>query len=923
MRKLLLLLVVLLNILMLDAQKLNINGKVLNFEKKPVENATIYLLKQKDSSIINYTSSNREGNFSLKTDEVYEPSILKVDAEKLISYSRNFENIGESVSLGNIELERNSVSNIQEVKLTASPVKVKKDTIEFNASSIKVRPDSKIEELLKQIPGVQMDNDGKITINGKEVDQITINGKPFFDKNGKIALQNLPADIIKNIQFTTTKTKEEELSGKSSKSNNATINFNIDEKKNKGLISRLTLGYGSDKRYEGSGLISYFKNDTKISLLAASNNINSQGFSSDEVFDSMGRGRNSWLMQGGSVVTSGGSTYYVSGGNNTKGIQKSTTIGFNYSDKFGKEIDLDNVSLIHINNNLETRSKVSRTTLLPDYTLKTNSESNGGNDSRQYNFDVSARIRLDSLTSIYFSPSFSRNEIQNFSTANSSTFRDNDLLNTSSSYSKTDSENNAFNPNIYFSKKFRKKGREMHANMSSSINENKENQLNRSENIFYLGTQPNDNRNQFSLKKNQNSNYRFSTGYSEPITDSVTIGLNLNYNTTNMRNMRNVNDFNASSLQYSSYNDGLSNRMNQKIDEISPELSFEINKKKINGWGSVKAEFSNMNVSSRFNNQDYGLQKNFILPSYNLGMNYEFSQNKRLSLYNFSDFTIPTAEQLTPYLDIINPLAAYQGNPNLKNTWTHSTYLYFNNFNMVKNINYYLNAGFTYKNNDIINYSSFDESGRQLVTYTNISGNKHFNFGASFSKTFKWKENKLTINPRFNSMYGFSKGLINGKEFTSSYYSINPGLNFTYEIKDKLTVKPSYTLGYNFSKYKNYSIDEVNTSNQILKLELTNYLFKSRLILGNDLEYNTNTNIAPGFKRDFYFWNTSVGYSFFNKQLTAKVKVYDVLNQNQSVKRTISNTFFEDRDDLILKRYVMFSLTMKLNKFARNKTQTP
>ena len=126
---------------------------------------------------------------------------------------------------------------------------------------------------------------------------------------------------------------------------------------------------------------------------------------------------------------------------------------------------------------------------------------------------------------------------------------------------------------------------------------------------------------------------------------------------------------------------------------------------------------------------------------------------------------------------------------------------------------------------------------------------------------------------------------------------------------------------YNFSKYKNYIIEEINTSNQVLKLELTNYVFKSRLILGNDLEYNTN--IAPGFKRDFYFWNTSICYSFLNKQLTAKVKVYDVLNQNQSVRRTISTTFFEDRDDLILKRYVMFSLTMKLNKFARNKTQTP
>ncbi|WP_042721791.1 TonB-dependent receptor [Flavobacterium sp. B17] len=921
MKKIALLLILTLNFVILNAQKINIDGKIINFEKKGIENATVYLLKEKDSSIINYTATNREGRFSLKADELNEPSILKIDADKMVSFSKHLEKIEKSFSLGDIELEKNSVTNIEEVKLTASPVKIKKDTIEFNASSIKVRPDSKVEELLKQIPGVQIDNDGKITINGKEVDQITINGKPFFDKTGKIALQNLPADIIKNIQFTTTKTKEEELSGKASKSNNATINFNIDEKKNKGLITRLTLGYGSDERYEGSGLLSYFKNDTKISLLAASNNINSQGFSSDEVFDSMGRGRNSWLMQGGSVVTSGGNTYYMQGGNNTKGIQKSTTIGVNYSDKFGKDADLDNLSLIHIKNNLETKSKVSRTTLLPDYTLKTNSESNGKNESAQYNFDLSARIRLDSLTSIYFSPSFSKNELHNFNSSSSRTLKDDALLNTSDNYTKTDSENNSFNPNIYFSKKFRKKGREMHANLNSNISQNKENGLNRSENIFYTQPQSFDNRNQLSVKKNQNSNYRFSIGYSEPVSDSVSVGLGISYNSANTRNIRDVNDFNAATQQYSDYNDILSNSMNQKIDQISPELSFEINKKKISAWGAVNADFSNMNLNSSYTNQNYNIEKNFVLPGYNLGLNYEFSQNKRLNLYHSSDFSIPTADQLTPYRDISNPLITFQGNPDLKNTWRNSTYLYFNNFNMVKNINYYLNIGFTYKNNDIINYSSFDESGRQLITYANISGNKNFNLGGSFSKTFKWKENKLTINPRFSTNYNFNKGFVNGEEFTSSSYSINPGLNLTYEIKEKLTIKPSYSLGYNFSKYKNYSIDNIHTSNQVLKLELTNYIFKSRLVLGNDLEYNTNTNIAPGFKRDFYFWNTSVGYSFFNKQLTAKVKVYDVLNQNQSVRRIISNTYFEDRDDLILKRYVMFSLTMKLNKFAGKKTQ--
>lgn len=921
MKKILLLLFIAFSAVLLNAQKLSIDGKVSNFEKKPVENATVYLLKQKDSSIINYTATNREGKFSLKYDELNEPTVLKIDAEKLISYSKNFESITKSMSLGDIELEKNSVFNIEEVTLTASPVKIKKDTIEFNASAIKVRPDSKIEELLKQIPGVEINNDGKITVNGKEVDQIMINGKPFFDKDGKIALQNLPADIIKNIQFTTTKTKEEELSGKAAKSNNTTINFNIDEKKNKGLLSRLTLGYGSDKRYEGSGLLSYFKNDTKISLLASSNNINSQGFSNDEVFDSMGHGRNSWLMQGGSVVTSGGNTYYTDGSSgNNKGIQRSTTIGFSYSDKLSKNAELDRFSVMMADSNLETRSKVSRTTFLPEYTLKTNSENNGENDNRQYSFDTSATIKLDSLTSIYFSPSFSKTKSFNFNNSKSNTLRNDLLLNENESFTSTDSENNSFNPNIYVTKRFKKKGRSVYANLSSSISEAKRDQLNKSQTIFYQTTDPADIRNQLSKTKNQTNNYKFGTGYTEPISDSATVSLSLNYENKLDSNLRDVSDFDQNTGKYSSYNSDLSNIMNQKINEISPELSFELNKSKLNIWANLDFKITDMKVSSVFDEQQYNLQKNFALPNYSMNVQYQFSQNKRLSFYNSAQYTIPSANQLTPYVDFVNPLIAYQGNPDLKNSWSNTSYLYFNNFNIVKNINYYMSLNFTYKNNDVVNYSYFDDSGKQFITYANVSGNKNFYLGGGFSKTFKWKENKLTLNPRFSVSYNYSRGFINAVQYTSNSYNFNPGFNLTYEIKDKITIKPSYRIGYSFSDYTNYDIGRVKTSNQVAKLELTNYIFKTKLVFGNDFEYNTTSNIAPGFKRDFYFWNTSLGYSFFNKQLTAKVKVYDVLNQNQSVRRTIMPAYFEDREDLILKRYVMFSLSMKLNKFAGKKT---
>lgn len=907
--------------LLLNAQKLSIDGKVLNFEKKPIENVTVYLLKQKDSSIVNYTPTNSEGKFSLKTNELSESTILKIDAEKYITYSKSFDVIKKSVSLGEIELEKNSVQNIEEVTISASPVKIKKDTIEFNASAIKVRPDSKIEELLKQIPGVEVSNDGKITVNGKEVDQIMINGKPFFDKDGKIALQNLPADIIKNIQFTTTKTKEEELSGKAPKSKNTTINFTIDEKKNKGLLSRLTAGYGSDERYEGSLLLSYFKKDSKVSLLASSNNINSQGFSNDEVFDSMGHGRNSWLMQGGSVVSDGGNTYYTQGGNNTKGIQRSTTVGFNYSDKFDKKTDLESLSVMHIDNNLETRSRVSRTTLLPEFTLKTNTESNGENDSQQYSFATSARIKIDSLTNIYFSPNFSRTEGFNFSNSKSSTLKNDLLLNESESFTSSKTENNNFSPNLYFSRKFKKKGRVWSANINTTISESKRENTNNSQTIFYQTADPNDIRNQVSKTKNQTNRYRFTTAYSEPLSDSSNVTVNLTYENKLTRNLRDVNDFDLSNGQYSDYNDALSNTMSQKNSQFKPEISYELNKKKINFWASANLDITDMNVNSFFNSQRYNFQNNFALPGYSLNLQYQFSDNKSLSIYNSADFSIPSAEQLTPFTDNMNPLITYKGNPDLKNRWQNSSYIYYSNYNILKNMNYYMSLSFNYYNNDVTNYSYYDDSGKQFSTYVNISGNKYVNFGGGFSKTFKWKQNKLILNPRFNMNYGYNRGFINTQQFTSETYSINPGFNLTYELKEKFTIKPSYSLGYNFSEYSNYSVGNVKTSNQILKMELTNYIFKTKLVFGNDFEYNTTSNIAPGFKRDFYFWNTSLGYSFFNKQLTAKVKVYDVLNQNQSVRRTITNTYFEDREDLILKRYVMFSLTMKLNKFAGKKAE--
>ncbi|WP_326984800.1 TonB-dependent receptor [Chryseobacterium sp. MYb264] len=900
MKKILWLLLFTFNFLWLNGQKFSIDGKISDAEKKPIENATVYLIKQKDSSIINYTSTNKEGKFSLKTEELKEPSILSVDADKLAPYSKKFDKIDQSYTLEEILLDKIRSSDIEEVKITVSPIKIKKDTIEFNASAIKVRPDSNIEELLKNINGVEIDNDGKITVNGKEVDQIMINGKPFFDKSGKIALKNIPADIIKNIQFTTTKTKEEELTGKTPKSENKTINFNIDEKKNKGFLTKLAVGYGSDKRYEINSFSSYFKDKTKISLVASSNNINTSGNFNDD--DSRRNSR---------------------AGSSMKGIQRSTTVGLNYSDSFSKDIDLDALGLTRTSSNMETASKVSKTTFLPDFNLKTDSENSGENNSEQYNFNSSLQIKADTANTIYFSPTFSHSKTNGVSLGNSTTFKNGELLNKSESSTHSDSESNNFSPSIYYVRKFKKQNRNFSANISTSISENKSNNLVNSQTLFYENgaedVSKRDVRNQLSQNKSQSNNYAFDARYTEPVSDSVTVSMGLRFNSKSNMNERLVNDFDQNTGQFSQYNLALSNSSDEKANELTPEITVNLNKKKFNLWASASLAFTNIRYNSTFNGSDYNLQRSFLLPNYNAGFQYKLKQNSTLSIYNSTTFNSPSSQNLIPYVDESNPLVTYQGNPDLKNSWANMSSVSFNTYNIPKNMNYFVNVSFTFNNNDTTNFSYYDDSGKQFTTYTNISGNKNASLFGGFSKTFKWEENRLTISPRASINYRFNKGFINEQEFSGNSYTVAPGINLTYDKRDKITIKPSYSINYSVSNYKNYSVESIKNTFQTFRLELTNYFLKTNLLIGNDFEYNTSSNISPGFKRDFYFWNASVGYSFFEKQLTAKVKVYDVLNQNQSVKRNITASYVEDREDLILRRYIMFSLTMKLNKFAGKK----
>ncbi|MFN3941563.1 MAG: carboxypeptidase-like regulatory domain-containing protein [Flavobacterium sp.] len=316
-------------------------------DQKPLESATVYLQTKKDSSLVDYTSTDKNGKFSLKIKANQPPTVLKISYVGFKTYRKELNDYSKNIVLGNLLMEEIS-SELDEVvvKADVAPIKFKKDTLEFNASSFKVAPDANVMQLLKQLPGVEIDENGKITVNGKEVNNVLVNGKPLFGSDGKIAIQNLPAEIINKVQITTTKTKEEELAKEDASGNEATINLTIDEDKNKGLIGRITAGYGTNERYEASGLVNSFKGDRRFSVLASSNNINSTGFSMDEVFDNMNGGRNynMWSNSDGSF----GINDMQFGGN--KGIVRTNMLGISYSDEWLKK-KLSPIYTVLYNNN--------------------------------------------------------------------------------------------------------------------------------------------------------------------------------------------------------------------------------------------------------------------------------------------------------------------------------------------------------------------------------------------------------------------------------------------------------------------------------------------------------------------------------------------------------------------------------------------
>lgn len=898
---------------MANAQTVQLSGKITDAQKTPLQDVTVFLSKANDSSLISYTSSDAMGVYDLKFSAVKEPTFVSFDLTGYKTKRINFDAILESKTLENVELEEDSDLLSEIVIVTDAPIRVKSDTLEFNANSFKVRPDANVEALLKELPGVVIDQDKKITVNGKEVSQILVNGKPFFNRDGSVALQNLPADIIKKVQISDFRSKTEEFSGRRPKSDNASINLTIDDKHNKGLMGKVMGGLGTNDRYESSGMLNYFQGNRKLSILAASNNINSTGFSMDEMFDNMGGGRSQAFRFGG---RSGG----MNGFGSSSGITKSNMAGFNYSDQFFKDLEFN--ASYYLNDTSNENSNRSRTeNILPDGTFITESTSTRTNDNTNHNASMNFEYKIDDKTKIFIEPTFTSNRNVFSSTGSSTSMNEmGSIYNTSNENTFSDATNNTFRNSIQFNKKLNDSGKNFSLTFDNNNSVTNGKGFTNSQTLFEQGNQQDDIRNQEDISRSTSDSYKTTATFSQPIAKDMFLDFGYTLDYSKESDDLKIYNFNDQTNGYSEFNDRLSNTTHTDVVTNTPFVGYNFVNEKYNVSVNSGVNIANFNANAMYLGQKYVEDRKFVSPYINTNFRYSFTRSKSFNVgYNYN-VSNPSAMQILPYERLNDPLNTFIGNADLDQNKNHSIRVNFRNYNFQMRSGWSVGVTANLYDSQIVSSTTFDENRKRTTTYQNASGAYSYSIFGHWNKSHKWDEHTVRYGAGMWGTYGRDLGYTNEELIAAKKINIMPRVYINYDYGELLSIAPSYGMTIQQSEYSNSAIARANNIQHNFMIQTTSYWPKNWMF-GNDFSYTYDTNLGSGFKSNYFLWNTALSYGFLENTLIAKVKVYDLLNQNQGISRSISATSISDQQNTVLKRYAMFSLTWKFDKFGAGESK--
>ncbi|MGJ8683380.1 MAG: outer membrane beta-barrel protein [Nonlabens sp.] len=912
MKRIILITIALLAMATVQAQRFEIQGIVQDSTSKELlQSATVFLESKKDSTLISYSITDEQGVFKLVGNTGVEEFnfFTSFTGYKEFTKAINFKD-GRTIDLGTISLS-SDVEFLEGivVKARKAPITVKQDTLEFNAKSFNTKADANLEDVIKELPGVEIDKDGKITVNGKEVTKILVNGKEFFGNDPQVALKNLPKEIIDKIQVTESKTEEQKANGEAGDANASEINITIDEDKNKGWFSRLTAGAGTDDRYSASGIVNYFKDTFRVSVLGSTNNINSPGFSFDEIYDAMGNSAYSISRSSNGSFGINGVSFGGSGG-----ITSSRSAGLSLANDWDEKVELS-ASYFYGNNDTETATDNRTTTFLPDREFTTTSSSRGRNMGDSHRLNSRVEVKLDTLTTISIEPSYTQSSSNNVSNRIANTLDDAGQEIDVTTSSNSDSDNYNAGVNLYVSRRFKKKGNSV--SLYTTVNTNNSESLNDffseriiSDNGTMTSTQI---QNQVINQDSKGTGFSFSPRWRKSLNEDY--GLNVAYRISANHNEqnRNVFDRDVTTGEPTIFNAGLSNDFETDNTQHRPSLGLVYSKDKFRWEVTAGLLYQTLNTSNAL--LDSSFDRSFSNPYLRAYLSKQIGKFSSIYLNYSNNINVPSINQLQPVENSTNPQNIVTGNPNLEATNTHNLYLNYNNYNWEENKGFYSGAGFTYTDNQVVGITLTNPDLIRNTTYTNVDGTYNGYLYSGYSMKFQKDKRSISLSAGLDGNLSLDKGFSNGIAFETNNLNISPNLGFEYEIDDIFELETEYNIDFNSSKFSLENFEDQKFVNHRASIDLTTFWPKN-LTLGLRGEYNVFGNVTEEFDNDSFVMIGSLGYKFAKDKAVVKLTAYDILNQVIDTRRTVAQDFISDSSSLVLRQYFMLSFTYKFSKFG-------